>query len=488
MIRQTVVESVEKCVSAEAGRPDLGYPLLRPQPDALRKHLVSQWLLGPDARRFVEILWGRLLDAAARPLDELRRQLLDGLRRVVESRSDEGGSIASLELAAHAHAAAQALARPSLDPVYYAHCLQLLRHGLVTPLGRVFGRLDGRDAVRWLLTVEVLQSAGPGDDRRLSGETARYLLENPDELVNSEYWEPHQRDAVQFPHSWETLARLEALDVLWIDPDPAVTRYRLREQGAVLLREASSADSPLRAVAGALVERESGARISGEGWSAATDHRAAEWVVETMAHGLRNALGPTSFALEALAESGSLDPQSSEVLERIRVGVNRAFKLVTDLVDLYRTAEAPAEVLELAPAVRDAVANANGGGVTVALDQLEGCRIRGRRLRLVHGLVELIRNARQHPRGDAPVEVAITGRVEGSEAVIQVDDDGTGVAPELRSRIFERGFTTRPDGSGQGLALLREVVVRELGGKVEVDESAAGGASFRVSLPLARGT
>jgi signal transduction histidine kinase len=488
LIRQTIVECIEERVRAEAASPTMEYPRFRPDPDARRGDLVRRWLVTQDTRRFLEILWGTLLDAAPRPVDELRSLLLEGLGRAVGGRTVEGASVSSLEAGAHADAAQEALARPTLDPIYYAHAVQLLRNGLLTPLGRVFARLDGRDAVRWLLTIEVLQSAGPGDERRLSGETARYLVENPDQLVHSEYWEREERDAVEFPHSWETLTRLQMLDVLWLDPDPAVTRYRLRDQGAVLLRDATSPDSPVRAVAGALIERESGARISGEGWSAAADRRAAEWVVETMAHGLRNALGPTSFALETLAESGSLPQQNSEMLERARVGVGRAFKLVADLVDLYHTAESPAEAVELASAIRDAVANANGGAVTVALEAIEGCRIRGQRLRLVHGLVELIRNARQHPRGAAPVQVAISGRIDGHAAVIQVDDDGTGVAPALRRRIFERGFTTRPDGSGQGLALLEEVVVRELGGKVEVDESASGGASFRVSLPLARGT
>lgn len=66
---------------------------------------------------------------------------------------------------------------------------------------------------------------------------------------------------------------------------------------------------------------------------------------------------------------------------------------------------------------------------------------------------------------------------------IVVDDGGPGVPPDLRARVFDDGFTTRPGGSGFGLAFLRRVVERELHGRVSCSEADLGGARFTISIP-----
>ena len=61
-------------------------------------------------------------------------------------------------------------------------------------------------------------------------------------------------------------------------------------------------------------------------------------------------------------------------------------------------------------------------------------------------------------------------------------DDGPGVPPELREKIFTPFFTTREKGTGLGLAFVREIV-REHGGDVTVGDAPGGGAVFRIDLP-----
>jgi two-component system sensor histidine kinase AtoS len=63
-----------------------------------------------------------------------------------------------------------------------------------------------------------------------------------------------------------------------------------------------------------------------------------------------------------------------------------------------------------------------------------------------------------------------------------VADTGPGVPPEARARLFEPFFTTRPDGTGLGLALCREIV-RQHGGDLALEDGDAPGAAFRVRLP-----
>ena len=76
----------------------------------------------------------------------------------------------------------------------------------------------------------------------------------------------------------------------------------------------------------------------------------------------------------------------------------------------------------------------------------------------------------------------MSARSDADGASIVVEDDGPGVAPEKRERIFDPYFTTKADGTGLGLAIVKKIVV-EHGGTIDVGESALGGASFVIRLP-----
>ncbi len=105
--------------------------------------------------------------------------------------------------------------------------------------------------------------------------------------------------------------------------------------------------------------------------------------------------------------------------------------------------------------------------------------------RLLHRLLRnLLENARRHG-GD---EVSVSLKQEAGQAVIHVCDNGKGIAPEERERIFEPFY--RPSGSrekegsyGLGLALVRQIAERH-GGSVRCLPREGGGACFAVRLPL----
>ena len=95
---------------------------------------------------------------------------------------------------------------------------------------------------------------------------------------------------------------------------------------------------------------------------------------------------------------------------------------------------------------------------------------------------------------NADAVIAGTGRVgkvqlsaqrEGNDVVFHVDDDGPGVPDELRDRVFEPFFTTRPDGNGLGLATCQQLI-RQNEGRIGVAKSPLGGARFSVHLGLDR--
>jgi len=76
----------------------------------------------------------------------------------------------------------------------------------------------------------------------------------------------------------------------------------------------------------------------------------------------------------------------------------------------------------------------------------------------------------------------VTVRREGDSAVVSVADEGSGIAPELMPRIFELYFTTKPKGSGIGLAMTYRIVQMH-GGAMEVESKEGSGTVFTVRLP-----
>ncbi len=89
--------------------------------------------------------------------------------------------------------------------------------------------------------------------------------------------------------------------------------------------------------------------------------------------------------------------------------------------------------------------------------------------------------------GDGRIgEIKVTTRLDGEWAEIRVSDDGPGVPKALRDRIFDPFFTTKAvgKGTGQGLSICQDIIVKKHGGKLYLDDAVATGASFVVRLPL----
>jgi signal transduction histidine kinase len=104
---------------------------------------------------------------------------------------------------------------------------------------------------------------------------------------------------------------------------------------------------------------------------------------------------------------------------------------------------------------------------------------------LKQGLINLLVNALEAMPGGGQLFVSLRRR--GEMAEIEIRDTGRGIAPEHRQRIFQLFFTTRPGGSGIGLAsTFRTVQLHN--GSIEFESEVGRGTTFRISLPLARQT
>ncbi len=82
-------------------------------------------------------------------------------------------------------------------------------------------------------------------------------------------------------------------------------------------------------------------------------------------------------------------------------------------------------------------------------------------------------------------QVTLELETDGDEVVFAVSDRGPGVPEEVRAKLFEPFFTTRPDGTGLGLAVVQQIA-KAHGGRVALGETHAHGARFELRLPAAR--
>ena len=96
-------------------------------------------------------------------------------------------------------------------------------------------------------------------------------------------------------------------------------------------------------------------------------------------------------------------------------------------------------------------------------------------------LLELAGNALRAMTG-RPGSLRVALHRERSRAVIEVSDTGPGIPEGVRDRVFELFFTTRPDGTGMGLATVKKIVESH-GGQVDVTRTGPDGTTFRIEVP-----
>jgi|SRR5688572_8488044 len=103
---------------------------------------------------------------------------------------------------------------------------------------------------------------------------------------------------------------------------------------------------------------------------------------------------------------------------------------------------------------------------------------------LNQAFLNLVVNAAQAIQGDGTVTVKT--KTDGDFIEIAIADDGAGIPPEVRKRIFSAGFTTKPigEGTGLGLALTREIIHDTHGGKIWFESELGSGTTFFMRLPI----
>ncbi len=218
--------------------------------------------------------------------------------------------------------------------------------------------------------------------------------------------------------------------------------------------------------------------------------------VAFVSHELRTPLTTIKTLVRLLLMDTPAETKAHEYLTVINAQVERQRHLVSNLLDFTRLEAGkyelppenvdPRQVIAAALGVCGPLAEEKGLKLEVSCGEPPSDGFISNREGLEQVLINLLSNAIKFT--DAPGQVRVSYHVEGAEICFVVEDTGIGMTQEELGRIFQKFYTVRTPGRhgrGTGLGLvISAMIVKKLGGRIEVASQVGVGSRFTVRLPL----
>lgn len=203
-----------------------------------------------------------------------------------------------------------------------------------------------------------------------------------------------------------------------------------------------------------------------------------------LAHEIRNPLGSIAGSIQLLRTSPVLSEEDRKLCEIIQREASRLNDLVSDMMDVARPRAPQIGIVDVCRLAREVVSLAAKSGrgvsdVSISFTGEDRAPVRADPSQLRQLLWNLVRNAVQASNAGGTVEVAI--RERDGNVILTVRDDGVGIDPVAKERLFDAFFTTRSHGTGIGLAVVKRIA-DEHGFAIDVESEQGSGATFRVNL------
>ncbi|OAN50490.1 hypothetical protein A6A04_18005 [Paramagnetospirillum marisnigri] len=210
-------------------------------------------------------------------------------------------------------------------------------------------------------------------------------------------------------------------------------------------------------------------------------------------HDLQEPLRMVVSYVDLLAKryGDSLDQDAHEFIGYAREGALRMSQLINDLLDYSRIGRhgEPDKIVNLRDVALQALDNltmalADAGGSVQVADDLPV--ISGNPVELVRVFQNIIGNALKYRRPGQPPRITVTAHKKDGDWLIRISDNGIGIAPEYRDRIFVlfQRLHTRNEYEGTGIGLTSAKKIIEMhGGQIWVEDTEGGGSTFCFTLP-----
>jgi signal transduction histidine kinase len=207
-------------------------------------------------------------------------------------------------------------------------------------------------------------------------------------------------------------------------------------------------------------------------------------VARRVAHEIKNPLTSMRIAVDQLERTaGRPDGPTAIAVQVLAAETDRLERLAKEFSEFGRLPEGPQSEVDLVELLEELGRTGVPSGVDVRLTGNGGARPRtlmGHYEPLRRAFANLYRNAAEAMQGRGAIDVTVAADDGG--LVVTIADHGPGIPAELRQRVFEPYFTTKADGTGLGLALVR-LSLEAHGATINVSETPGGGATFSIVFP-----
>jgi signal transduction histidine kinase len=218
--------------------------------------------------------------------------------------------------------------------------------------------------------------------------------------------------------------------------------------------------------------------------------------ISGVAHELNNPLATILSWAERLSQRKALDETLRSGLETILGESERAARIVRNLLTFARKRQTTRAMVDVNAIIRETLALRSYEQRVCNIEVIEALAA-GLPLVFADGhqiqqvLLNLIINAEQamlSANGRGVIVVRTWHDADQESVVLEINDDGPGIADELQPKIFDPFFTTKEVGKGTGLGLtVAYAIVQEHGGRIRLESRPGAGASFYVELPVSGG-
>lgn len=204
-----------------------------------------------------------------------------------------------------------------------------------------------------------------------------------------------------------------------------------------------------------------------------------------MAHEIRTPIGILRSSAQMLSREPNLSTEARELTSFVESETERLNRLVSTLLDSARPPAPRFQQTDIHTIIGhsiDMLAGQTEKKHIAIIKQLESKQpfVQADIEQITQVLLNLVLNALQIlPEGG---KVVITTRDQADRLIIEIADDGPGIAPEEIGRVFDPFFTKREGGVGLGLAVVQQIVAAH-GGEIHAGSSELGGALFTIVLP-----
>ena len=208
-----------------------------------------------------------------------------------------------------------------------------------------------------------------------------------------------------------------------------------------------------------------------------------------VAHSVRNPLHGLLNCLEILERRKGGDAEVAEILALMREGLVRIEQVTSRLLSLTRDEPPQKRSTDLNALARETCRMVRAGApksrIAEALGMPDGVMLELDPHRIGEALMNILDNAVAACGDKGEVSVKTGLAPDGQWGFIEIQDSGSGIAPEVLPKIFDPFFTTKAVGEGTGLGLaIAKRTIEEHGGEIEVTSTVGVGTLVRMTLPL----